>query len=336
MQAHRIFLFAALGLVAASGCVNDTTDDGSTDIDKPFGNGSSAMVPGYPGAGADGIAPLVDAELLCFYRFDTDDTPIAAVEYGFETINNEGVWHVRLTFDPNFVDNSYGENSIGWKKRGHTMKDLDKSDHAEMLFVDGAGNVALQLKTDYITSAAAGEASGFDSLGVWGGDGRMVDGPEQVVLAATSSLDRNLNERGYGDYVVDSPATNDRYEPSAEAPNWDYRVVYEVYLADAAFKNGWGGVTLEYVHASPSKMGEDTWFVWERECPPSWNPPTNNPPTNTPPGDEPPTDEPPPQSTPPTTPDPVEPSCNELATCSNSCANLQQVCVNGCCIDQLY
>src|SRR5690606_36738857 len=124
---------------------------------------------------------------------------------------------------------------------------------------------------------------GHACAGVTGGDGKMIVGDADWVMGATSSLDRNLNGCGWGDYIVDSPATDDAYTPNPEAPTWDYRVVYEVWVAEEPFGvDGFGDARIEYVHASPSKADNSTLIVVPGDCPP---PPDLPPPSTTPPPD---------------------------------------------------
>jgi hypothetical protein len=54
----------------------------------------------------------------------------------------------------------------------------------------------LEFRIDYI-SASASAPSGYASLGVLGGEGRIVSGTGSWVLEATTSLDINLNHYGY-------------------------------------------------------------------------------------------------------------------------------------------
>lgn len=79
----------------------------------------------------------------------------------------------------------------------------------------------------------------------------------------------NRLKRGYSSYTVDSPATDEHYTPNPDAPEWDYRVVYEVSI-DAVALGGaeFGGANIEFVHASPSKREDDTIVVEPRDCPP--------------------------------------------------------------------
>lgn len=239
------------------------------------GGGGTGTYPGFPGAGESGADPLPGGQMVCYYG--TDPTlPAATIEHSLEVLGGTEAVRVRLTLDPAFVDNTYGATAIGWGdgaaggpmgmggKRGHTFKDLVGSDHAELVF----GGSSYAFRSDYI-SESDGAASGYATLGVLGGDGKMITGDASSVLAASTSLDRNLNERGYGAFVVDSPITDDAWSPSPEAPDWDFRVVYEVWVASAAVGEQ-PEVSLESIHASPSKADDNTVVVEPRPCPDDW------------------------------------------------------------------
>ncbi len=200
-------------------------------------------------------------------------TPEATVEYIHESAGGQEYYHFRITFDPSFVDNTYGVNAIGWGTRGHTFKDLVGSDHAQLSLFDAGKTMVSQFNLDYIT-ADSSAACGYGCLGVSGGEGGMLVGDAKYILAATTSLDRDLNGCGYcksaacnGDCTVDSPATDKLYTPSASTPKWDYRVVYEVWVAAGVFgSNGFGGASITFVHASPSKASSNTVTVEPKPC----------------------------------------------------------------------
>jgi hypothetical protein len=214
---------------------------------------------------------------VCFFgqatTTTTASTLAATIEYLHETAGGQEYYRFRITFDPRFVDNTYGANAIGWGTRGHTFKDLVGSDHAELALFDGDKKLVSMFDIDYITQST-GAACGYDALGVSGGEGKMLLGDSSTVLASTTSLDRNLNGCGYcknaacgGDCTVDSPVTDEKYTINASAPNWDYRVIYEVWIAASAFSgNGFGGATISFVHASPSKASSNTVTVIPKPC----------------------------------------------------------------------
>ncbi len=239
--------------------------------DGSFGDGNSSNESCYPGAGGgDGAMPGGHTD--CFYPSGgaSPSAPAATAEYTLEAFNGAQVLHVRLTFTPTFVDNSYGTTAVGWSK-GHAFSELVGSDHAELTFLDTAGAEKLHFKMDYISKSATAP-SGYACLGVTGGEGRMILGDASSVVRTSTSLDKNLNDRGYGSFIVDSPATSASYAPSASAPAWDYRVIYEAWIKNDAFgAAGFGSVQLAFVHASPSKLGTNTLPVSKGTCPPDWN-----------------------------------------------------------------
>jgi hypothetical protein len=210
--------------------------------------------------------------------------------------------HLRVTFDPAFVDNTYGANACcGWPaadtatdpapampgmgmmpgtgmmkppkgKGGHTFDDLVGSDHLELLLTDGGGATVMDFKIDYIT-ADSGSACGYRTLGVNGGEGKVITGNASAVLGVATSIDRDLNGCGYCE-TTDSPATDENYTPNVAAPAWDYRVVYEVWLDLDAFGGaGFGQAYITNVHASPSKLDSNTVEVTPTPCPPDWDTP---------------------------------------------------------------
>jgi hypothetical protein len=215
------------------------------------------------------VQRLVTPETKCMKAVGSDHLA-ATIERVLECVDDKDTVHLRLTLDPGFVDNTYGSGSIGWPhKRGHTMvKDLTKSDHAEITVTSSTGAPSLRFKLDYISELASAP-SGFGSLGVRGGDGGMLLGSADYIVQWNTSLSRNLNERGYKTYTVDSPATDSKYTTNPAAPEWDFRVVYEAWIDLAAFGGAeFGDADISFVHASPSKGADDTLHVEPGDCPP--------------------------------------------------------------------
>ncbi|WP_437580226.1 hypothetical protein [Sorangium sp. So ce887] len=244
------------------------------------------------GASRRGIPVDGTAQVDCYYTNSDQTTPMAFVERVVEIAESVELVHVRLTLNPAFVDNTYGATAVGWggdaqpggpqpggpkpgdgpKPKGHgghTFKDLVGSDKAQFQMTDGRGELVLDFFVDYL-SAAEAMPSGYGSLGVLGGEGKMLLGDPGAIVAATTSLDRDLNACGYGAYVVDSPETDEEYTPNPETPGWDYRVVYDVWVSASAFgAAGFGDATISYVHASPSKYPSDTITVTPGPCLPT-------------------------------------------------------------------
>ena len=212
---------------------------GTTTTPGPHFPGSgSGFRPLTPGCGPDtasqctgeceqaGGDPDVDVVrppvTLCFKGEGdtTPDDPAVVIEQVIETLNGVSYVHIRVTFDPSFTDNTFGDGSCcGWpEKRGHTFDpDLSKSDHTELLLTNGDSDTVMHFKVDLVSPDPAADCA-FATQGVTGGDGTVLVGSAEDVLAAATSLDRNINGCGYcentacapsGDCTVDSPPTDE-------------------------------------------------------------------------------------------------------------------------------
>jgi hypothetical protein len=168
---------------------------------------------------------------------------------------------VKVTFrqSRNLNDNVYGSTAItsadGWSG-GHTFGNLTGSDKAEFRFTDGKGNVVLDFYQDYVSATTVSPTypSGYASLGPFGGDGSWITGGKTNVLWWTSTLADSLNNTpgSASLYTVNSPT------PEGSVPTWDYVDGYTVLVSHLAFgANGFGGVTIPYVHNSPAKTGNN-------------------------------------------------------------------------------
>lgn len=246
---------------------------------------------------------VVDADTTCFYEPEAQE-PAAVAEYVTEIQNGKEYVHLRVTFHPSFVDTVYGECAwqTGWggdgteaepdpmepkpmepkpmdgmkppkpKKGGHTFNDLVGSDHIELMLNDCDGALAMHFKLDFISQSST-SACGYASGGVAAGEGKMLVGSADHVLAASSSHDRNMNGCGYCE-LENSPCPGEDYAGDPDAPEWDYRVVYEVWIDTEAFGSaGFCGVDIDAVHASPSKAEDNTVLVEPGDCPPPPCPP---------------------------------------------------------------
>jgi hypothetical protein len=225
----------------------------------------------YPGAGTGGAdTPLPGGVIACFRFGDAAVAePDATVEHAEELLAGVPALHVRLTVDPRHIDNTFGVNTIGWPGR-HRLDDLASGNRAELQLTSRDGPVVLDFKIDYL-SKEPGMTGRFLSLGLGAPDGGMIVGAAADVVATATSIDRNLRERGYATYLLDSPATDTLYTPNVDAPGWDYRVVYEAWVRTSVFgASGAGSVRPVLVHASPSKTGQDTMTPEPRECPAGW------------------------------------------------------------------
>ncbi len=252
---------------------------GEDDAPLGMGCGPETVDACYPvgeecnGTAALDYAVVQPAAQICFFG-EGMEIPSATVEHVVESYDGQEYVHLRVTFDPDFVDTVYGDCSpeTGWNpNRPHTFRDLSKSDHVELMLYECDNDLAMHFTVDFITEDPD-SPTGYGTLGVLGGDGGMVVGDAADVLEVTTSLDRNLNACGYltpGEVPINSPCPGgDGYLPSPDAPNWDFRMVYELWIDGAAFdSSGYCTTDIEYVHASPAKSSSDTILVDPDDCP---------------------------------------------------------------------
>ena len=170
-------------------------------------------------------------------------------------------------------DNSYGTTAVGWVK-GHKFSDLTGSDHAEFIFKDSNGNIVLDFFLDYLSATAvtAQTPSGFATLGVSGGDGKLITGNAANILSFNTSLDENLNDHGFcsggnctvagTNLLVNSPPTicTDNtvacytLPPGSPFGAWNFTNSYTVTINKNAFgAAGFGSFEAGDIHNSPSK-----------------------------------------------------------------------------------
>lgn len=281
------------GLGESSPELGPSTDDGtgSTSVASGSAEGDSSTASGAEssestdgGEGTTGIedeGPGIDVHcggqggadpddgVICFYDVESmNEGPAANLEYQLVDLDGQEAIYIELAFAPWFADNTYGDTAIGWPD-GHDFDQLVGSDHANLVMRNAEGEVVLDFELDYV-EADDTAPSGFRSQGVWKKNGKMNVGEPSAILAATSSLSRNLNERGHDQYTSDSPMTDASYTPNPAAPDWDFRVVYEVWVDASLFTEDGIEACLLSIHASPSKLGENTMEVVPDECPPGW------------------------------------------------------------------
>ena len=307
----------ASGLCGNGRCTNGPTGI-ATSPGPHFGGGGPSARPLTTGCGPETanqcggtcemsggkpVSVLAPPATICYSGEGdlTPNDPTGVIEQVIETIDGKTYLHLRVTFDPRFVDNTYGVNaSSGWvnkvkagprgamsgapmggkagpmggmaAKAAHTFDDLVGSDHVELVLVDRSGNTVLDFDVDYV-SKKSDAPCGYGTLGVKGGEGKMIKGDASAIVAVSTSIDRNLNGCGYCK-ISDSPATDDAFTADPSAPHWDFRVVYEVWVDFATFKGqGFGGAYIPQVHASPSMASGNTIDVESKPCPPDWDTP---------------------------------------------------------------
>ena len=170
--------------------------------------------------------------------------------------------YVALIQPLSLVDNTYGANAIGWGKnvapsgKSHSFSNLVGSDCARFTITDKSGNTLFDFTLDYI-SASKNTPSGYASLGVGGGDGKVHSGLANSMLDFGTSLDYNFNTKGYV-LTQDSPATDKNYTENPNFPGWVFEDTYEFKVDGSLFaKNGFGGVSVPLIHDSPNKIGDN-------------------------------------------------------------------------------
>lgn len=164
-------------------------------------------------------------------------------------------------------DNRYGTGATaatGWPG-GHKFGDLTGSDECTFQFNDGLGNAVLSFQEDYISAATSVKfgngvtityPSGYGTLGPLGGDGKMITGSSSNVLSCRTSLSDTINQSStfYG-FTVNSPPETAPLSGVSIPAGWDYVNSYYVKVSHFAFgANGFGGVTIPFIHDSPSKI----------------------------------------------------------------------------------
>jgi hypothetical protein len=175
--------------------------------------------------------------------------------------NANGSMTLRTTLSQSFNDNSYGANQIGWPGRNHKFDHLVTSDMVQLALFDKTGARKMEFKLDYF-SASTASATGWQSLGTWGGDGAMILGSQAHVLSADSSLAMNFRQGPSYILTKDSPAM-----PNTTHPNWIFEMWYEVTVDKAAFgAAGFGYPRIVAMHASPSKSGVETEPLMVVDC----------------------------------------------------------------------
>jgi hypothetical protein len=162
--------------------------------------------------------------------------------------NPDGTVTIRATFSKSFVDNTYGDNAIGWPS-GHTFRELWHSDHVRIALVDLENNTFFDAKIDFFDETT------MRTGGVTDDHGQIYVGDAGDVAGVRTSLSENFNTLGCNSYTEHSPVTDEDYTPPAACPGWDFSVWYEITIESDAFPAGFGHPVITTIHASPSKLG---------------------------------------------------------------------------------
>jgi hypothetical protein len=230
--------------------------------------------------------PTVDGRFDASEGYTTGYSVNFEVEGGHGSIVNVGGGELWVTQDAgsgdlflafiqplSLVDNSYGDNAVGWGSnalsgKNHSFKDLTGSDDARFVFTNGLGDIALDVVLDY---AQYSDNGGVTSGSVTEGGGAVNVGSASDVVASMTSLGYNYNTFGisnpelFGD-GSSSPLTGSDTTYDVQDPllaDWVFASVYEVRIDGSVFEGkGFGELTLELVHDSPNKIAKNK--VWPK------------------------------------------------------------------------
>jgi len=239
------FLMAIMASTAyASPLIDGRFDpiiDGRFDPTEGYTNGHSVILEVENPGGGDPITAPSEGEF--WYRVENNDLYVAFIQ------------------PTDLVDNSYGENSIGWGKniapsgKNHNFKDLLGSDKAQFQFKNDENEIALDFTLDYLYEADGGYSSGFGG----GKDSDVAVGSESGIPEAATSLEYNWHEgdTNYSSYFgkdADSPVAS--YE---EPGDWLYNAIYEFKVDGDASGLNFSNFSIDklkiaLVHDSPNKI----------------------------------------------------------------------------------
>jgi hypothetical protein len=182
--------------------------------------------------------------------------------YNDETTND---LYGALILPLSLVDNTYGDNSVGWGKgvapstKKHNLSDLEGSDDAAFTITDEDGNNVLAFLLDYGTTTTAPGNSNVTY-------GTSLSYNYENLSGVSGLFDGNKSspETNYVDGTKVNYSDPDKaYDTLNTALNdWVYEVIYEFKVDGKAFSENFnfGGVSVGMVHASPNKIGDNKTF----------------------------------------------------------------------------
>jgi len=196
-------------------------------------------------------APVVDGVL----------DPLEGYTTGFYlNINVEDIY-AALKLPVTLVDNSYGDNSIGWEDdaasgKHHNFDDLTDSDGAEFELFNNHGESLLHFEIDYFSED---NGSYFSEISV--SDEDNLDNLEFVTDFATS-MEYNFNTLNLA-LTEDSPEADLEYNVlNSTQSHWVFETIYEVKIDGDIFgTNEFGWMNIPVVHASPNKIGKNKAYI---------------------------------------------------------------------------
>ena len=174
--------------------------------------------------------------------------------------------YAALRLPVTLVDNSYGDNSIGWgddaaSGKHHNFEDIIESDGAEFSLLNNNGESVLHFEIDYFSENKDGYSSEIVSTEEskkGKRKGNDTSGNLGCVKAFATSMDYNFNMLNLV-LTENSPEADSNYNvANATQSEWIFEVVYEVKIDGNIFGcNEFGRLDIPIVHASPNKVGKN-------------------------------------------------------------------------------
>ena len=166
--------------------------------------------PAPPAARSASTAPITTTTTTT-----TSSTPAATIEYLHETAAGQAYYRFRITFDPAFVDNTYGVNAIGWATEGPHVQGPGRQRSRRAVAVRRHGRRWSRCSTSTTSPPIRRRPAATARWASAAAKARCWSATRATCSRSTTSLDRNLNGCGYcksaacgGDCTVDSPATD--------------------------------------------------------------------------------------------------------------------------------
>lgn len=170
--------------------------------------------------------------------------------------------YAALKLPVTLVDNSYGDNSIGWgddaaSGKHHNFKDLTSSDGAEFELFNNQGESVLHFEIDYFSGSQGSYFSEISDAD----EGKPFANLEFVTAFATS-MDYNFNTLNLA-LTENSPAADLEYNVlNSTQRHWVFEAIYEFKIDGDVFGDSeFGWMNVPIVHISPNKLGKNKAYI---------------------------------------------------------------------------
>lgn len=255
VEMKRVILWAVLSIVvivlATTNCLAAPMVDGNFDPSDMYEKGYTLN---FEIDGLDRRAPNIPfddgGELWLYQDSGTNDLFVAFVQ------------------NTDLIDNSYGENAVGWGVNApsgaeHTFLDMLFSDKAQFVFIDNSGDPILDITIDYLHYSRTEPR--YVSGGVTRGTGDVAVGDVADVLGVATSMEYNYltfgaKYPGLFGWRSSSPETvsetsYDVLDPALEG--WLFESIYEFKISGTVVGPDFDieQMRLEIIHDSPNKIG---------------------------------------------------------------------------------